>query len=425
MSKNGILVSVAENQDGKNPQIVTPDFPLPTTDNTLQASTERIAKLADRLISSISSFNELQVALPYSQIDLKSIYPLSVLRDVITATAGNVTQSEGAFLITADADGAADVLFRSIERGRYVAGFDAIAGMAVKLPTRPTGNQSVEWGYTDFINGFVVGEDAGGLYTAIYRGGVKSSVRRRADWLNPMTGILDPSTLNVYRMPFRWYGRGPMKLTLATEENDIGGITVADATTLIDDGPITFDPNQPLSIRIKNNGTASALTAEVYGRHFYVLGDYRPSSRVTSVARIEQSVGTTFVPLIAYREKTGLYESISNKLQDVQILASGADIIFEVRLFTELTGGTFVDPPNTNGGLETSLEANNTATAVTNGIAVYEGLVAAGQGSSSGAFVKSLPQLPLPNNPSLWCLVARSVSGTATVTSIFNILEEW
>jgi hypothetical protein len=373
----------------------------------------------------MTSFNELQVALPQSQIDVNSVYPLSTIRDRVVATEGTVTNFEGSLLLSADAHADADVYLRSVERGRYVAGFDAVAGLALKIPTRPTGNQTIEWGYTDFENGFVVGEDADGLYTAVYRDGEKILVKRRDAWLNPLNGQLNPANLSVYRIPFRWYGKGPIKLTLATEANQIGEITVADSTVLEDSGPITLNPNQPLSVRIRNNGTAAALTAQVYGRHFYVLGDYNPDVRVTTDVRIGQSVGTTFVPLIVYREKNGLFSTISNRLQDVQLLVATNDIIWQVRLFPEITGGTFVDPPNSASGAETSLESNISATAITGGLAIYTGLAESGSGGNPLGSILALPQMDLPPNPAVFALCARSVSGTATVTSVFNIREQW
>jgi hypothetical protein len=386
---------------------------------------EKTAGLSGRIDSAMTSFNEVQVAVPQTQIDLKSVYPLSQIRDSVTATEGTVTNSEGAFLLTANAHEDADVYLRSVERGRYVAGFDAVAGIALKIPTRPTGNQTIEWGYTDFENGFVVGEDADGLYTAVYRNGEKILVKRRSEWINPLTDEINPANLTVYRIPFRWYGRGPIKLTIATELGRTGEITVADSTSLEDSGPITLDPNQPLSVRIKNNGTESGLTAHVYGRHFYVLGDYRPDVRVTSDTRIAQSVSTTFVPLIAYREKTGLYSTISNRLQDIQLLVASNDLIWQIRLLPDITGGTFVDPPNTNGGVETSLESNISATAITGGLAIYTGLAQSGSGGNPVALASSLPQIDLPPNPGVFALCARSVSGTATVTSVFNVREQW
>lgn len=380
-----------------------------------------IADFFGRLDKSMTSFDELVVGIPHTQIELKSVYPISALRDITTATNGTVTQSNGAFLCELTADADAVLTFRSAERGRYVAGYDGLAGMGVELPTRPTGNQTIEFGYTDFTNGYVVGEDALGMYTAVYRDGIKTNVRRRADWDNPSLDHLDPEQLQIYRMAFRWYGKGPMRLSIANNS----GLIQLDKSSQIDNGPITLDPNQPLSIKIANNGTAATLNAKLYGRQFYIIGDYRPDKRFTSSVRTAQSVSTTPLPLIVYREKEGAYNTISCKMQDVQLLSSGADLIWEVLFNPTVTGGAWVEIDNKDGGVESAIQTNITATAVSGGISVYKGLAAAGVANRSSAQDKQLPSLELPGSPRVYALVARSVAGTATVTSVFNIAEEW
>lgn len=47
--------------------------------------------LVNRVANSMTSFDEIAVAVPASQFDLKSIYPLSVIRDIVaTASSGAV-----------------------------------------------------------------------------------------------------------------------------------------------------------------------------------------------------------------------------------------------------------------------------------------------------------------------------------------------
>lgn len=395
------------------------------SDGSLFNSTDLMRRISDGM----TSFNELAVSVPYSQIDLKSVYPISQYRDTITATSGSVTQADGEFLVTTDADGTGDVLFRSVARGRYVAGLDAVAGIGIRFPQAPTGDQTIEWGYTDFQNGFVTGYDADGLYTAVYRGGIRGSIHRREDWTNPMADgdfVLRPERLNVYRMSFRWYGRGPFALKIAGERDGIGQIIAAD-TTLLDDasGPITNNPNQPMSVRVTNNGTASALPCYVAGRQFFVLGDYNPMKRITSNSRLDQSVGTTFTPLVSFRQKTGIVSSINANLGGVSIIASGSNLLWQVRAFTSLTGASFTAPPNSNSGVETAMDFDVSATAMTGGITLYEGLVAGGRGNDSGKTAAELPGLELPRDGDIITLCARAESGTAAVTSVFRVIEEW
>lgn len=398
-------------------------------DGTMFNEAEHLAR-AD---SAMTSFGEMSVAVPTLQLDIKSVYPLSSLRDKVVATEGDVTQASGEFRVFTNSNGTGDVLFRSVARGRYVAGIDALAGLGVRLPQTPTGDQTIEWGYTDFQNGFVVGMDADGMYTAIYRAGVRGQVHRREDWQDPLeTGdfVLNPRQLNVYRLSFRWYGRGPMGLAIAGERLGVGKVYRADATVMeTEDGPITNNPNQPLSVRIRNNGTASALECYVAGRQFAVLGDYDPLKRYSSHARFTQSVGTSFVPLVSFRQKAGVLSRVSMKLGGVSMLASEADILWQFRVFSSLTGASWVDPPFLSGGGDTAAEFDISATAISNGIKLYEGLAPGNGGSGppgpANSFASDLPDLELPEDEQPVTLCARALSGTATVSSVFRVLEEW
>lgn len=386
------------------------------------------ANLADRINQGMTAFNELTVVEPRNQINIESTHPVSKLKDIVEATAGTVTQLDGQFRVATDALGTGDVLFRTLDRGRYEAGLDAVTGIGLRIPTRPTGNQVIEWGPTDFQNGFVVGEDANGMFTGVYRGGVLESVSRRDAWNDPQLNTLDPKKLNVYRISVRWYGRGPFKLSLATESMEgEGRISRADTTNLLSDGPITYDPNQPISVRVRNNGTSAPLEVYVCGRQFSVYGQSSAVPRATSEYSLERSVPSTgFVPLISFRQKsTPDYATISTALDSVKTIASAASIVWQVRAFNTLTGASWVSPRNTDSGSETALEVDTAATAMTGGIVLYEGLQASGQGNSPSGSPGDLPNHELPSDGTIITLCAMAVSGTATVSSVFTISERW
>lgn len=382
-----------------------------------------------RLINSMTSFDELSVASHTSQFDLKSTYPISAIRDkTVVENDGTVAQSVGEFVISTSTNAASTAIFRSVERGRYVAGFDAVPGMGIRVITPPTGNQEIEWGCTDFTNGYAVGIDADGMFTRLYSGGTVVSERRREDWINPATAILDPEKVTIYRMPFRWYGSGPYQL-MVTQVDQFGRGTMlhVDTTEGTGDAPVTQDPNQPLAVRARNLGTAAACSVALMGRQFHVAGQSNPTRRVIGDYRLSQSVGTTFVPLIAFRQKNGIYATISTKLAGAEI-QTDTDLLWQIRVFPTLTGGTWVNPPFTESGVETALEFNVSATAIEGGIQVWPGgLVSAGGGNRSGLVATDLPSLDLPSEVSgdIVCLCARSISGTATVSSVFRAREDW
>lgn len=381
-------------------------------------------RVAARSAVSMSSFNEMATYFPEMQVDLKSTYPISEQRDrIIASNGGDVSQTDAEFRVFTSADASSSVVFQSVERGRYVAGMDGIAGVAIRIPERPTGNQVVEWGYTDFTNGFVCGEDVDGVYFGIYRDGTLIQKVYRENWLYDVPGY-DPANLTIYRWPFRFYGMGPIRLTIAGVSDGRGTVFDAHYLTQTDELPVITNPEQPLAVRIQNNGTADNLEAFVAGRQFEVCGVYDPLFRVTSARRLSQSVGTTFIPLVSYRQKTGAYESINTRFSGVSILADD-DLIIQLRVLSTLTGASWQNPPNTNNGVETAMEYDASATAVSGGLQVYESLFAGGQGGQTSALSTEIPRLDLPGQNQVVGLVARSISGTATVSSVVRVREAW
>ena len=384
-----------------------------------------------RMDSAMSSFDETSVASPTTQIDLKSVYPLSRYRDrVSTSGDASVTQGNGRFALALGADGGASSDFRSVERARYVAGYDGVPGLALNLDRLPVGNQVVEWGNTDFQDGFVVGVDADGMFTRLYRGGEAVVTRRRKDWSEGRQNALSPLDVHVYRMPYRWYASGPYRLMVDwVDSRGRPSLLPLDVIESADKSmPVTEDPNQPISVRAMNNGTAEPITAYVMGRQYVVMGGYTPDKRIIGDHRISQSVGTDFVPLIAFRQKSGAYQSVSVKLGGAGVLSS-ENILWEIRALVSVTGGTWRAPRLTDDGEESALEVNADATGFSEaGLQLWVGdPVAGGQGNRSGQASGDLPGLDLPiaAGDGAVVLCARAISGTTTVTSTFRLREDW
>lgn len=384
-----------------------------------------------RMADGMTSFDEMAAGVPHSLIDLKSVYPISRLRDRISTTgAASVTQAEGRYAVTVESDGGAQAEFTSVERARYVAGYDGIPGMAINLDRLPVGNQVVEWGNTDFVNGFIVGVDSAGMFTRLYSGGEAVSTKRIEYWRYPHnTANLDPRDVHVYRMPYRWYAAGPYRLSV--DFIDPSGratmlpLDVMESSDL--SRPVTEDPNQPINVRVTNNGTAEPITAYVMGRQYLIMGGYNPSQRIVGDFRVNQSIDTDFVPLISFRQKGGQFRSISTRLSGVGLIA-GDDVLWEVRALSDVEGGTWEAPRFTDDGGESAMEVNLSPTAVTGGLQMFVGDPVPGeQGNFSGALSRDMPDLELPSDDIERNIVlcARSISGTTSVTSVFRIKEEW
>ena len=115
--------------------------------------------MSDIIISNIgpnvsSQFDELRVAQKTPIVELTSVYGLSSLRDAVTTTgAGTVTNDATEYNLSNTASGADSAILESVLRGRYEPGFAGEAGIGVRIPTLPTGNQVGRWGLFDSQNG--------------------------------------------------------------------------------------------------------------------------------------------------------------------------------------------------------------------------------------------------------------------------------
>ena len=94
-----------------------------------------------------SQFSELRVSQRTPLIELTSVYGLSNLRDIVTVTgAGSVGSNNSEFQLSTIASGIDSATLQSSERGRYEPGYAAEAGIGIRLPLPPIGNQVCRWG---------------------------------------------------------------------------------------------------------------------------------------------------------------------------------------------------------------------------------------------------------------------------------------
>ena len=370
--------------------------------------------------NAFTSFNELTVTSSDSLFDLKSNYGITSLRDKTTVTgSGTVTNTEGLYVLNTGATGGSSAILESVDRGRYIAGFEGVPGIAVGVDSLPTGSDVARWGYFDENDGFGTGVDANGFFTFIRSGGVER-VHRSGDWAEPQAANDMLGRIRIYRYPFRWYGSGPAMFEVGGDSQIIlPDILRYDAFAGEGISAITERPSLKIRAEVEGGGD---FQIKVGGRQFFILGDYSPVPRFTSEFRLEQSVGTTFVPLISCQQTTGLLADVSTKLAGVSLLVSGAPIVWQIRL-----GATVATPaaaPNNIPAGEFAMLWDNTEIAMTGGHKIYEDLAPASTGSRTAATQEDLPALPLPEDQPI-TLCARSVTGTATVTSSFSIREEW
>tara|TARA_R110000803_G_scaffold118414_1_gene186794 strand:- start:574 stop:1776 length:1203 start_codon:yes stop_codon:yes gene_type:complete len=400
---------------------------MPIVNKLLKFLANPVVKVEDNR----SLFDELIITERTPLIELNSALGLSVLRDVtVVANTGTVTNTGGEFVVATGGTTASTAQLQTIESGRYYPGTAAQAGAGIRAPDTFTGTAYAEWGYFGSTDGFGFGVDATDDYVFYTRASSQTKVYQSSWNVDPMDGTgpsgatLDVTQGNIYQITFSWYGYGVIEWSIVMD-----GANGKQAPILVHRyRPTTTNsiqnPNQPITVKVANGNTTTDFSIYVGGRQFSVYGRYIPSLRRTQEARILQaSIGTTFVPLVTFRRKSG-FSSFPVKFHEVNLITDG-DLLWEVRVSGSLTGDSFGSVTNIPT-TETALEVDIAATAITGGQKLESGLVSttgAGQ-ASSGGFANDSFAVEVPGIEEI-TLCARTLTGTATVTSVLGMEEEW
>ena len=244
-----------------------------------------------------TNFDDLVVADTTFGFSFSSYEGISRLRNrVVEEDGATITPSDlGEIEMSTGADPQAAALSTN-ERGIYYPGGQLETGIGIRLNETPTGDQDVRWGYTsEAVNsGIGFGQDVQGLYLWLRRNGVDLLKIYQPDWnVDPLDGSgesgidIDTTRGCIYENKLVWYGYGPIEWSVScVAEGDINGTRQArrennrilchrfspQTTDMEFDGPAVVNPNQPLSVKASNNGTAEGISVYVGGRQCSVLG---------------------------------------------------------------------------------------------------------------------------------------------------------
>jgi hypothetical protein len=380
--------------------------------------------------SESTQFGEVKTAARTPLIELNSSYGQSLIRDVVTlAGTGTVTDGAGEIIISTGATASSSSLMRSAEIGRYVPGYAAEVGIGMRFPAAPTGEQVAEWGgrSADGTNGFIWGYDVTGLYIARLDGGVIKDKTYQADWnLDKMDGTgksginLDMADGNIFQINFTWYGYGQIVWQLVTTVNGLQAPRSVHQLKVLGE-PSIEDPNLAVFAEVSNGATTSNFTADVGGRQYSIIGEYRPAYRFAGEYRAPVATSTTAVPTITFKAKTG-FLSRAIKVDMTDVIPASQDVIVEIRINGSLTGAVYATPTNHNAN-ETACEVDVAATAITGGVVVWSNYFASGTGNR-GLLAEALVSLTIPaGQPVTLCV--RTPTGTGTCAAFFRVREEW
>lgn len=406
---------------------------LPNTTLQSAASSDGTVRVLskDDIAGSRTLFNEGIMVERTPLIELNSALGLSALRDLITITeTATITNSGGEHILATGTTTAATATLTTVEYGRYYPGTSAQTGMGVRAPGAYTGTAFAEWGYFGPDDGFGWGKDATGPYIFFIRDSAKTKVYQE-DWNidtleggGPSGGTLTQSDGNIYQLNFSWYGYGVIEWSIVVDSPAGDQLPVIIHRIRPTAANSIQNPNQPITAKVSNGDTTTNYELYVGGRQFSVYSKYIPSIRRTQEDRLALTdVGTTMVPLISFRRKAG-FLSFPVKFHQIGII-TGGNLLWEIRIGGTLTGDSFGAVSNIPAA-ETALEVDRAATAITGGQKLESGLVATtGAGNSiSGGFSSSTYNLELPGT-TIITLCARTISGTAAVSAMLGMEEEW
>jgi hypothetical protein len=378
------------------------------------------------LEKSLTTFDELRVAEFSPIIELDPANGLTDLRDArTTPNNSSITAVNGEIRLRSAATANSTPVLDTSEKGRYQPGIQALGGIAIRRPTKPTGNQEWRAGYFDDQDGYWIGEDATGQFVQKRVGGTDGDKVRPADWRPgaPLDEI-DFTQMTVLRFPHQCYYQGP----LIVDYVDVDSSGVAKIRTIHRFGPETGGPvleqsKLPVRAEIVDNDSQQ-FDLFVGGRHYAVEGRYNPNRRETAERRFSASISTTLVPIISFKKRDLRTEKAKScKVSGLGVL-SDSDALLEIHLNPTLaTAGNF----NAITGIataESALFSDIVTSSFTGGQVLDRSLVSGGSGNRSNfAGIRRLG-FDIPDDATV-TLAARTVSGTGTINAVFSVEEEW
>lgn len=381
-----------------------------------------------RLVEGRTSFNELNTVEFTPVFELDPANGLTELRDrQIPTDGGSISDSNaGEITLSSGTTAGGKAILDTAEKGRYQPGIEALAGVALREDSAPTGNQYWRMGYFDDEDGYWLEKDSTGLYIGHRVNGVDKPLVPEAEWNSRIKGIeLDFSRMTVIRFPFQCYYGGPLTVEGVAVDSAGNRETRTMHTIGPTDGePILGESKLPVRVEVSNGGDTEDLTVHVGGRHFGVRGRYNPNRRETAETREEAATSTSLVPLVSFRKKADrVSKAKSIKVSGLGVL-SDVDAVMEIHLnptgLTDADFGSITNIPDS----ETAVEVNNTDTTMTAGQVLDRALVAGGQANRSNLSGIRRLGLDIPDDATI-TLAVRTVSGTGTATAAFTMEEEW
>lgn len=395
-----------------------------------------------------SQFDDLKVGQRRINVDLNAINPLSKQREKWQNATSDETEHR---LSTAASTNEVSYL-RTKSRGQYVAGYEGQAGMGVRIPTLPSKDETMRWGYytvdssEEPLNGWYFGADSSGLFVCEVRNGTKDKVYQE-NWNrniangdedaadNPTGFTFDPSKGNIFQIQFVYYGYGPVTMEVLSSS---GKVTLH---KFIHDGSTSVEnTNLPLQAQIDNNSTNSdALDLYVGGRQFSIIGQ-ETSTRRRVLHRLDSLAvdDTKWHAAISLKLKDGTdIGSIDFKHVLGRVLNFEADTDATLYRWQLRRGGTPNNPTwetpesHTDTPAETAMKVDTSSADIQDGSGNLTGVFIDGGTLSAGKkndtnVVTNEPSAAIVNDQVVTLLVQAETGSSGTVSEItLKWTEQW
>lgn len=387
-----------------------------------------VSDVSDATVWGTTVFNERVITEKSQQFILNSNLPLSSQRDVVTvANGGTIIDETAEYRLRAATTANSSAQLESQQRGNYISGNESEAGIGVRMNALPTGDAFIRFGYYkngDTRTGLYFEVTSEGIFACIEDEGVTIKTHQ-SEW--NINTLLDDNSFyesddgHVFQIKYVYYGYGSVTYEIG-QTYDINRYATIPVHMARKKGAITLsEPNLPLTVEVNSGTSGVQLDVYVGGRQVSTYGKNSPAERKVGAYRLEKSsIGTTFVPMISFKEKVGR-ESILTRLSSVEVLAD-ADLIYELRWNATLTGAVF-GAPNNYSAAECATEWDISATAVSGGETRKSGLIL-GANKNALTSVDLIERKIYEEDTVTLCV--RRVSGiNATATAHVELMEAW
>lgn len=376
-----------------------------------------------------TAFGELRVAQPRTQAGWNFAY--NVNSDMVNSSfsgSASIAQSGGMAVLKTGATGGSWAYIQTVDVLRYIIGVGGMLRISALFTTGVAGSKQVI-GYGDETDGYFFGYNGTSFGILRRQNGSENWVAQSSWNVDKMDGsgtsgvTLDPSKGNVFEIRFQWLGYGAIDFGIENPSTGelilVHRIQYANANTL----PSIFNPSLPLSARINNSGTATAITLQTGGAMGFQEGLTTHALEIINSYSNTKSISANVENAVFSIKDVTSFQSKSNrapvKLAFVSYSADGTkDVALRVIQNTTLGGS----PSWNNINASTSVVQYDTSgTSVTGGKTLLRWVVS--KTASDNFFLPDA--LPIVMNPGDTLTIAALSANDSSVSCSLTWNEQF